>query len=229
MDRLNDIVQMIGFYTEQIERYESLSTWCALLIIICILAVLIFTSSLIVKNNGRSDGDRGRYNLILSGLFLTIPSIITLYLYTFAMNMRKVALFRGYLSFLENQWNAMADSEVMLFDSQIINKFFSVQTFPVNGLGPTVMTLFLVLSAVIGFGLSFYFACKIQDSKAKRGMKLLTCVLGIVCIWFNGICCYYLTTNDAVVKAVIETCQNGLQRPETSYRIFHLPRYNRCG
>lgn len=126
------------------------------------------------------------------------------------MNMRKVALFRGYLSFLENQWNAMADSEVMLFNSRIIDKFFSMQAFPVNGLGPAVMTLFLVLSAVIGFGLSFYFACKIQSSKAKKGIKLLTCVLGIVCILFNGICCYYLTTNDSVVKAVIEACRNGL-------------------
>lgn len=75
MDRLNDMVQMIGFYTEQIERYESLSTWCAMITIICILVVLIFTSSLIVKNNGRRDCDRDGYNLILSGLFLTIPSI----------------------------------------------------------------------------------------------------------------------------------------------------------
>ena len=207
MDRLNDMVQMIGFYTEQIERYESLSTWCALITIICILAVLIFTSSMIVKNSGRSDCDRDGYNFILSGLFLTIPSIVTLYMYTFAMNMRKVALFRGYLSFLENQWNAMTDSEVMLFDSRIIDKFFSIQEFPVNGLGPVVMALFLILSAVIGFGMSFYFACKSQNSKAKKGMKLLVCVLGIVCILFNGICCYYLTVNDSVVKAVIEACQ----------------------
>lgn len=210
MDRLNDIVQMIVTYTEQIERYESLSTWCALLTIICILAVFIFTASLIVKNNGRSDCGREGYNLVLSGLFLTIPSITTLYLYTFAMNMRKVALFRGYLSFLENQWNAIADSEMMLFDSRIINKFFSSQTFLVNGLGPAVMTVFLVLAVVLGFGLSFYFACKLQNTTAKKGMKLLTCVLGIVCILFNGICCYYLTTNDSVVKEVLEDCQTGL-------------------
>ncbi len=210
MDKLNDIAQMINSYTEQIERYESLSTWCALLTIICILAVLIFTSSLIVKNNGRSDCGKEKYYLILSGLFLTIPSITTLYLYTFAMNMRKVALFRGYLSFLESQWNAMADSKMMLFDLQIIDQFFSPQTFLVNGLGPVVMTLFLVLSAVLGFGLSFYFTCKLQNSTSKKGMKLLICVLGFVCILFNGICCYYLTTNASVAKTVFENCQAGL-------------------
>lgn len=210
MDRLNDITQMIGFYTEQIERYESLSTWCALLIIICILAVLMFAGSLIVKNNGKNDCDREKYNLILSGLFLTIPSITTLYLYTFAMNMRKVALFRGYLSFLEKQWNTMAGAEMMLFDSQIIDKFFSPQAFPVNGLGPAVMSLFLVLSAVLGFGLCFYFTCKVQSPTVRKSMKLLACVLGIACILFNGLCCYYLTTNDSVVKAVLEDCQTEL-------------------
>lgn len=214
MDRLNDIVQMISSYTEQIERYESLSTWCALLTIMCILAVLFFAGSLIVKRNGKKDRDREGYNLILSGLFLIIPSITTLYLYIFAMNMRKVALFRGYLSFLENQWNDMAGVEVMLFDARIINKFFSPQAFLVNGLGPVVMTLFLALSVALGFGLSFYFVCKLQNSTAKKGMKILICVLGIVCILFNGICCYFLTTNDSVVKSVLEDCQTGLPPEE---------------
>ncbi|MDE7445111.1 MAG: hypothetical protein K2N15_05315 [Lachnospiraceae bacterium] len=210
MDRLNDMAQMISSYTEQIERYESLSTWCALLTIICILAVLIFAGSLVVKNHDRIECSREGYNLILSGLFLTIPSITTLYLYTFAMNMRKVALFRGYLSFLENQWNVMADSEMMLFDSRIINKFFSPQAFLVNGLGPVVMTVFMVISVFLGLGLSFYFACRLQNSTVKRGMKLLICVWGIVCILFSGICCYYLTVNDSVVKEVFEECQTGL-------------------
>lgn len=207
MDRLNDVAQMIGFYMEQIERYESLSTWCALLTIICILVVLIFAGTVLIKNSDKSEYNKAGNNLILSGMFLIIPSIVTLYLYVFTMNMRKVALFRGYLSFLENQWNAMAGGKIMLFDSLIINKFFSPQSFLVNGLGPAVMVLFLVLSAVLGYGLSFYFACKVQKSKIKNGMKLLICVLGIACVLFNGLCCFYLVSNDSVVKAVIEDCQ----------------------
>lgn len=213
MDKINNITQMIDSYTEQIERYESLSTWCSLLTVICILAVIIFAEYMIVKNNGRSDCNAAGNNLILSGLFLTIPSITTLYLYIFAMNMRKVALFRGYLKFLEIQWNTMADSEIMLFNSQIIDKFLSTRVFPVNGLGPVVMALFLVLAVVIGFGLSFYFSCKIQNFAVKRGMKLLICILGIVCILFSSTCCYYLAANDIVVKKVFEDCRAGL--PET--------------
>ena len=201
---------MIISYTEQVERYESLSTWCALLTMICILAAIIFACSLIWRSSGRSDCGGDRHSLVLSGLFLTIPSMTTLYLYTFAMNMRKVALFRGYLAFLENQWNALASSETMLFDSLLIDKFLSPGTFLVNGLGPAVMALFLALSAVIGFGLAYYFACKIQHAAARKGVKLLVCTLGIVCILFNGLCCYYLTTNDSVVKEVLEDCRTGV-------------------
>ena len=173
--------------------------------------MLIFAGFLITKNNSGNGCNETGYNLILSGLFVSIFSIITLYLYIFAMNMRKVALFRGYLSFLESQWNAIAGSKIMLFDSQIIDKFFSLRVFLVNGLGPVVMILFLVISAVLGFGLSFYFTYRLQNLTVKRGMGLLICVLGIVCIFYSGICCYYLATNDFAAKAVLEDCQAELQ------------------
>ena len=66
-----------------------------------------------------------------------------------------------------------------------------------------LMALFLVLSIVIGFGLAFCFAGKLENLAVKRGAKLLICVLGIVCVLFNGICCYYLIVNDSIVKAVV--------------------------
>lgn len=207
MDGLNNLVQMIGYYTEQIERYESLSTWCALFSIVCIMAVIMFAFSLILKNSSKSECEKERYYSVLAGLFLMIPSITTLYLYIFAMNMRKVALFRGYLGFLENQWNTLANSDMMLFDLQIIEKYFSAKAFWVNGLGPAVMTLFLAISAITGFGLAAYFAHKLQKSVIKRALKLLICILGIVCVLFNGLCCYYLCINDSVVKAVITCCE----------------------
>lgn len=210
MDMLNDVAQMIDSYTGQIERYESLSTWCAVFTVICIFAVILFAGSLIVKSSDRRDGNRDGYHFVLTCLFLTIPSITTLYLYIFAMNMRKVALFRGYLGFLENRWNVLAGSNTMLFDLQIIDQFFSPKVFPVNGLGPAVMALFLALSFVFGFGMAMYFAGRLWNLAARKGLKLLICVLGIVCLLFDGICCYYLTTNDAVVKSVLESCETGV-------------------
>lgn len=102
---------MITTYTEQLERYEALSIWCALFTVICILDVILFTGYLIVKGRDGQIVDREGYHFVLTCLFLSIPFITTLYLYIFAMNMRKVALFRGYLIFLENQWNVLAGSE----------------------------------------------------------------------------------------------------------------------
>lgn len=212
MDMLSDVAQMIVTYTEQLERYEALSTWCALLTVICILAVIIFAVSLIVKGRNGKDTDREGYHFVLTCLFLTIPSITTLYLYIFAMNMRKVALFRGYLGFLENQWNVLAGSDIMRFNLQIIDRYFSPQVFPVNGLGPAVMALFLALSLVFGFGMAIHFASRLQTPAMKRGLKLLTCVLGVICLLFNGMCCYYLTTNDAVLHSVLESCGTKLQK-----------------
>lgn len=206
MEMRNDVAQMIAVYTEQLERYETLSTWCALLTVICILTVIIFAGSLIVKGSGGQDVDREGYHFVLTCLFLTIPSIATLYLYIFAMNMRKVALFRGYLGFLENRWNALAGSGMMRFDLQIIDRYFSAKAFPVNGMGPAVMMLFLALSFVFGFGMAIHFAGRLRTTALRKGLKLLTCVLGVVCLLFNGMCCYYLTTNDAVVNSVLESC-----------------------
>lgn len=45
----------------------------------------------------------------------------------------------------------------MLFDSEIITEFFSFRRFPVNGLGPVVMSVFLLLALGLSFGLSIYF------------------------------------------------------------------------
>lgn len=206
MDRLNDVTQMIATYTDQLERYEALSTWSALLTVICILAIIIFAGSLIVKGSNARDVDREGYSFVLTCLFLMIPSITTLYLYIFTMNMRKVALFRGYLGFLENQWNVLVGSDMMRFDLQIIDRYFSPQVFPVNGLGPAVMTVFLIFSFVLGFGMALHFAGRLQTRVARKGLKLVICVLGIVCLLFNGMCCYYLTINDAVVNSVLESC-----------------------
>ena len=173
MEQANGIIQMIDSYTDQIERYESLSTWFAAFSMICVMAVLLIAVALILRRN-RDDGRNSSfYHLVLSGLFLLIPTIATLYLYVFAMNMRKVAMYRGCLSFLEEQWNALAGTEAMLFDGGIVKEFFSFQSFLVNGLGPAVMSTFIVLTFVIGFGLSIHFLRKLDRSTVRTWMTVL--------------------------------------------------------
>ena len=202
-NKTTDIIEVINSYTNQIERYENLSTWFAAFCVACILAVIVIAAFLILKREKSKHGIE-TYNIILSGIFLTIPSITTLYLYVFAMNMRKVALYRGYLGFLERQWNSIAGADIMLFDEKIMGTFFSLRSFLVNGLGPVVMAVFIVISMVLGFGLSIYFQRKLKESVLKKILKLLFCVLLMVCVLFNGLCTYYLSINESVTEAVID-------------------------
>lgn len=207
LNKENDIVQLIHTYTDQIERYEKMSTYFSAFCIVCILIVLLSAIALIIYQKKENNGEKEHYNMFLSGIFLIIPSIITLYLYTFAMNMRKVALYRGYLSFLENLYNELSQRNVMLFDNGIINTFFSVRTFPVNGLGPAIMIIFIITAFFIGFGLSIYYTQKLSHSKIKNRLKLTIIVLMVVCIFFDGLCCYYLSVNDRVMNSVISYCE----------------------
>lgn len=125
----NYVVQLIHTYTDQIERYESMSTWFSAFCVLCILIVLLSTVVLIIYQKKENNRQKELYNVFLSGIFLVIPSIITLYLYTFAMNMRKVALYRAYLSFLESRYNELSEVDVMLFDNGTINTFFRLVHF----------------------------------------------------------------------------------------------------
>lgn len=209
-DRTDNIAQMIEVYTQQIERYENLSTWYAAFVVVCVLAIIAMAIFLILNRKKQDNGSREIYNASLSGIFLLIPSITTLYLYVFSMNMRKVALYRGYLAFLEEQWNSLEGLEIMLFDGEIIKRFFPIQNFLVNGLGPVVMAVFIILSLIIGFGLSIYFEKQLKASKIKKSLQLLLGILIIVCVLFDGICTYYLTNNDYTTDAVVNYCEKAV-------------------
>lgn len=207
MGTTDNITQMITSYTEQIERYESLSTWFAAFSAVCILAVFFFAIMLIIRQQKEDAGSRERYYVFLSALFLVVPSITTLYLYTFAMNMRKVALFRGYLSFLETRYNSLAGADIMLFDNEIIDTFYSFGSFYVNGLGPVVMAFFVIAALAIGFAASLYFAGKVSWVKVRNRLRLFAGLLAIVCILFDGLCTYYLSINDQVMHSVMHYCE----------------------
>lgn len=209
-DKSGEIAQMIRTYMEQIERYENLSTWFAAFCAGAILIIIIAACSIMVKKAREREG-RMMYNFILSGIFLLIPSLTTLYLYTFAMNMRKVALYRGYLAFLEKQWNLLAGADIMQFDSEVITKFFSFREFLVNGLGPAVMALFVAFSLIIGFGLSVYFLKQMELSRMKSILRVCVCVLLVVCVLFDGMCTYYLAGNDSITKSVLIQCERRIK------------------
>ncbi len=207
MEQLNGITEMINTYTNQIERYESLSTWYAAFSAVCVILVFGYAVRLILQRDKAESHKKGFYNGIAAGIFMFIPAIVTLYLYVFAMNMRKVALYRGYLSFLEKQWNSLSGLEIMQFDNAVIPEFFPFQHFWVNGLGPAVMAIFIILAFGIGFGMAVFYLKKLESSKIKTMLTVLLYIMLVVCISFSGLCTYYLSINDSVVESVVNYCQ----------------------
>lgn len=201
----SDLMQAIGVYTDQIERYESMSTWFMAFHVVCLLVILALAGLLaIFREKGRN---RALYTGLLSAVFLVVPVLATLYLYCFAMNMRKVALYRGYLRFLEQRWNTLTGLDAMLFNSEVMDRFFSFRSFLVNGLGPAVMAVFVLLALGLSLWLSVHFLRQLTSSKMKKGLGFLVGLTLAVCICFNGLCVYYLSTNDSIVASAAAYCE----------------------
>ena len=195
---ISEIVQLIIEYTRQVEKYESISTYY----LGGIWATALFVAFLLVRRQKESAQEI--YDKVISALCLLPPAITTLYLYTFAMNMRKVAMFRGYLGYLENLQNSLTDYPVTAFDQEVVTQFLGAENFPVNGWGPAVMGIFVILSLVIGFRLSAYFGRKVISSEFKKWQKVIYYVLLIVCVLFDIMCVYYLSINDRIVDEVLQ-------------------------
>lgn len=198
---INEIVQLIIEYTRQVEKYESVSTYYSAICLGGIWATALFIVCLLVWR--QKEAEQEIFDKVISAICFLPPAITTLYLYTFAMNMRKVAIFRGYLGYLENLWNSLADYSVMAFDRELVTKFLDAGSFPVNGWGPVVMGIFVILSLVMGFSLSAYFGQKVVSCRFKKWQKIIFYVLLIVCVLFDIMCVYCLSINDKVADEVL--------------------------
>lgn len=198
---INEIIQLIMEYTRQIEKYESVSTYYSAVCLGWIWATTLFIVYLLVRR--QKESEQGIYDKTLSVLCLMPPAVATLYLYTFAMNMRKVAMFRGYLGYLENLRNSLADVSVTSFDQEVVTSFLGVGSFSVNACGPTVMGIFVILSLTVGFRLSACFGQKVVSSEFKKWQKIIFYVLLIVCVLFDLMCVYYLSINGTVAEDVL--------------------------
>lgn len=198
---MNEIIQLIVEYTRQIEKYESVSTYYSAVCLGGIWATALFIACLMVRRQKESEQEI--YDKALAALCLMPPAITTLYLYNFAMNMRKVAMFRGYLGYLENLRNGLTDVSVMSFDQELVTLFLGTRSFLVNACGPAVMGIFVILSLVVGFRLSAYFGKKVTSSEFRKWQRIIFYGLLIVCVLFDIMCVYYLSMNDTVVEGIL--------------------------
>lgn len=189
------IIEQITLYTQQLDSFDQLSTNYVMTVISFIGVIIAAIMALMgVKKRLKDNKYMNILNRAISMAFLTIPSIITLFMYVFAVNCRKVALYRGYLQYLEDLLNSNAGSEKVMFHTKAIQEFYGIsfdissvdnfvgKQFWSMSLGPIVMVIFLFMIMIVSFKISKYFAlqadgdyklCKVERSKEdKKGHKV---------------------------------------------------------
>lgn len=211
MTRESIIVEQIREYTAQLELYERTSTYYSVACMIAVIMLIGIIVLLIMKTERDAIYDHNDKSVavaykILPVLFLLIPSIAELYLYTFAMNMRKGAMYRGYLSFLENKLNERTGSVQALFDSELVDRFLSTEHFPVNGIGPAAMGIFLLVAILSSFLFAIYYTRLINDGIYKKIMKLVIVCAILMSVIFDSIYVYSLSINGDIVREVEQYC-----------------------
>ena len=171
----------------------------------------------VFEYNPSFDPELANINRGISLLFLIIPMIVMLYLYVFSMQCRKVAIYRGYLWYLEDELNKKIETKV-LFDNGIVDKFIggfpptalSPEQFLTNRLGPVVMGMFVLGIYIVSFAFADYFSNwkveRMWGSRFYRYYRFWFLLLLLACSGFSLVCMYDLCVNGTVVEEVHRYC-----------------------
>lgn len=213
------LVEQISLYTMQLEEYDRLSANYMLICVGFVLVILLAVAFLLIKGtfnsqkiSSKSDNNSG----IIALLFLTIPMITVLYMYVFSMQCRKVAIYRGYLGYLEDQLSNNV-SVPLFFDKDIVNEFmvgsiwpFSSVNFYTNGIGPIVMQGFILLIYGAACVMAIAFMLKFCSSTSNNRHKIFLKVFFIAIITISTLSIvpfvYDLVHNSVVMEGVYQYC-----------------------
>lgn len=159
-------------------------------------------------------------NRAISIFFILIPEVAMLYLYTFSMNTRKVAVYRGYLRFLEEKLSSYMRITLDYdnIDNGIVGRFVAGhfiefkagETFYTNTYGIIVLGISLLLLYFACFMLSWYFSNYLIERCYHKSIfsfmyKCLIMTM-VICVLFSSIFVFDLFQNDKVSENVYKMC-----------------------
>lgn len=208
------LLEQISLYTEQLEAYDR-GQGDAIMACITFGGVLIsIVISLFVDKKNINKIVRGENSLkgkrIMAILFLIVPSITTLSLYIFSMQCRRVAFFRGYLRYLEEELSKRVEVP-LLFNNRIAGKFFGECI--TNIVGPWIMICFVLAIMGVGVVLVWRYSTFIKEEKQeekrwclKFGYYFLFRILPGICIVACIVFISDLWSNSFVAEEVYQYC-----------------------
>ncbi|MCH5260784.1 MAG: hypothetical protein J1F18_13565 [Lachnospiraceae bacterium] len=204
-ERIEALTSLISMYSEQLEEYDrsngSFVVGCVGLAgVILGLVVNVFTTE-----NKKNKLIRPNYGI--ATLFALIPGIMTLCLYVFSMQCRRVVFFRGYLTYLEEKLSELIGIP-MVFNSNVVGKFFG--EFGTMNAGFWVMGIVVVLMLLVSCCLCLYLATpKCFFTNASICSIVIFSIYVIVFIVFTISCIifvYDLCTNGDIPNQVYQYC-----------------------
>lgn len=176
---------MVELYTEQVEKYESQNTTFSLGSIAFLGVLLGIIIGLVNISKGEPQQLQSLKYRIISLFSLSIPIATTFVLFTLSLNMQKVALFRGYLYYLNSALNALLGTNDMMFDNNIIGDYMGPR-FWTNSFGPFALGAFVIFIFAISIYTSLYFY---RLAPTKRFAHLYRSVM-IPTVIICTLCCF---------------------------------------
>lgn len=236
-EKIASLTALIVMYSEQLEEYDRSNGTFVVGCITLIGATLGVMLTLNARGKKREsspnltlseqtlpkDDIDKKTRLALTAMFMIIPSAMTLCLYVFSMQCRRVAFFRGYLSYLEKQLSELIGTP-MIFNQEIVGHFFG--NFTTNQYGPLVMGIFIIVILIICsiFLISLWLPVLRPPTVSFESIKcilrklmrllssigLLILILGtfFLCAWFCFICASDLIGNGGVPYDVYNFSMN---------------------
>lgn len=204
-ERIEALISLIAMYSEQLEEYDrsggSFVVGCMGIAGVILGLVVAFFST----ENEKHKLVRPNYGVAF--LFSLIPGIMTLCLYVFSMQCRRVEFFRGYLTYLEEKLSKLIEIP-MVFNSKVVSTFFG--EFMTMRMGFVVMAVVVVFVFLVPAERCLHTATAEGCSKCiftKSGFVFwlffaVLSVYGIACLIFV----YDLCTNDVIATQVYQYC-----------------------
>lgn len=237
----NLLEERISFYSQQAELYDQINCVLVFFFLFLIFLIVIVLLKLILKtnknycmnddfHNSHSNNNKLKKtsptspdnlimkqgnikNFIISLLFCSITAIQTLFIYIFAINCRKVAIFRGYLNYLEGYYNNITNTNIHNFNPDIIDSFFrSVdtgipgKTFFSNIYGPIALCIFMVIILVGCVYFSLKYLNTITCFSKVWLVNIFYIFYFIFTIAFIILCLIDLSTNTYTIDLVNSYC-----------------------
>lgn len=219
---MQDIINLIIQYTTQVESLDQLNNTyimtCAgfIGVILGIIGSLISRENNHIKKNKTINLTTYKY---IASLFMSIPIVECIFICVSTLNCRKVAIYRGYLVYLEEQYNSiLQDGVPQGFNSNALNylsKWSSQNTegSVVNRAVVVICCIILIAVFIASVFLGFKYLRKSHIETKRKSRKytstetiMYIAFIVIVILFFTSVIlsAYDLVFNDVNIKEVSE-------------------------